>query len=151
MLQPRLAAVIGYVALAGTLCVSDRTHLPQTAYVVAFAIGYGMARFGPDAAEGLRGCGFRRPAAVFGVLVAASLAVEAVTLVLTAANLAPREIDAIAHVALTLVYAYVWEIAYDLGGPKRRLLRRGPGDVVRRLAARIAAIHGTPVPIRVGA
>ncbi|GAC1398775.1 MAG: hypothetical protein NVS2B8_09150 [Vulcanimicrobiaceae bacterium] len=148
MLQPRLAAIAGYIALAITLCVAQDSHMPHAAYVVAFAVGFAVARFGPSALEHLRGRAFANPALSFGVF-ASACAVGQLEYVALSGHTSRSEVETIAHVTVTLLFAYLWEILYDLGGPKKRPSTRAAGDAVRRLVDRVASVHGAPSPVAV--
>jgi hypothetical protein len=145
MLPPRVAALAGYIAVAIVLCFSDATHLPQTAYVIAYALGFAIARFGPNALEHLRGRAYANPLLAFGVIVGATIAAQVGSLVLAALNVSANDITTIHRITVAVVYSYLWEILYDLGGPKKRLSFRAASDAVARLVARVAALHA-PLP-----
>ncbi len=147
MAYPRIAALVGYIMLALTLCVSETTHLPQVPYVIAYALGYGVARFGPAVLESLRGRAFGNPLLAFGIFVGVTLGVHTTSFVLTALGVSASEAITLDHITLAIVYAYVWEIMYDLGGPKKRRTLRSASDAVAKLVARVGAVHA-PVAVR---
>ncbi len=147
MVYPRIAALVGYIIIAVTLCVSETTHLPQVPYVIAYAIGYVVARFGPAVLESLRGRAFGNPVLAFGVFVGITLGVHATSFILAELGVPANEVTNLDHITLAIIYAYVWEIMYDLGGPKKRRTLRSASDAVTKLVARVNAVHA-PVPVR---